>query len=317
MRLGDLYQLAINLGIEADPRGKEAVEKALQKVRDQFDKLDADEKEEFDQEKLINPYGDTRISYGDPDSEVKRLIAGVDVDVADLMLADHLRRHGNPIDLVVSHHPAGLASIHFPDVMYMQADMMQAVGVPINVAEGILAGRIDEVRRRMLPANHYRVAEAARLLGMPLMSVHTPADNNVQKLVQAHIDSRAPETLGDLIKVLKEIPEYKEAARRNTGPTVLVGKKENRCGKVAVVMTGGTGGPKADIEEFVKAGVGTVVEMHMTDEKVEEAKKHHLNVVIAGHMASDSIGINLILDELVRRGIDVVPCSGLIRVARI
>ena len=242
-----------------------------------------------------------------------RLIAGVDVDVADLMLADHLRRNGNPIELVVSHHPAGLASIHFPDVMYMQADMMQTVGVPINVAEGILGERIDEVRRRILPSNHYRVADAARLLDMPLMSIHTPADNNVQKLVQAHIDSRGPETLQDLIKVLKEIPEYKEAARRNTGPTILVGKKENRCGKIAVVMTGGTGGPKADIEEFVKAGVGTVVEMHMSDEKVEEAKKHHLNVVIAGHMASDSIGMNIILDEFEKRGVEVLTFSGLIR----
>ena len=313
MRLGDLYQLAINLGIDADPRGKAAVEKALQDIRDKFDRLDAEEREEFDQVKLTNPYGDTRISYGDPDLEIKRLIAGVDVDVADLMLADHLRRNGNPIDLVVSHHPAGLASIHFPDVMYMQADMMQAWGVPINVAEGILAGRVDEIRRRMLPANHYRVAEAARLLDMPLMSVHTPADNNVQKLVQAHIDSRTPETLQDLIKVLKEIPEYKEAAKRNTGPTILVGNKENRCGKIAVIMTGGTGGPKEDLEELVKAGVGTVVEMHMTDDKVEEAKKHHLNVVIAGHIASDSIGMNIILDEFEKQGVEVVTFSGIIR----
>ena len=68
--------------------------------------------------------------------------------------------------------------------------------------------------------------------------------------------------------------------------------REDRCR-----VTGGTGGPKADIEEFVKARVGTLVEMHMADEKVEEARKHHLNVVIAGHIASDSIGMNIILDE--------------------
>ena len=313
MRLGDLYQLAINLGIEADPRGKAAVERILQRLRDKFNQLDAEEKEEFDQEKLTNPYADTRISYGCRDTEVKRLITGIDVDVADLMLADHLRRNGNPIDLVVSHHPAGLASVYFSEVMYMQADMMEAVGVPINVAEGILQERVDEVRRRGMPANHYRVADAARLLDMPLMSMHTPADNNVQKLVQDHVDSRSPETLQDLVKALKEIPEYKEAAKRGTGPNILVGSKESRCGKIAVVMTGGTGGPKADIEEFVKAGVGTLVEMHMTDEKVEEARKHHLNVVIAGHIASDSIGMNIILYEFEKQGVEVITFSGLIR----
>lgn len=313
MRLREIYELAINLGMEADPRGKAAVERILQKTREEYEKLGPEEKEEFDQEKLTNPYADTRISYGEADLEVKRLITGVDVDVADLLLADHLRQNGNPIDLVVSHHPSGLGSVRFSEVMYLQADMMQAVGVPINVAEGILQGRVDEVHRRGMPSNHYRVIDAARLIDMPLMSVHTPADNNVQRLVQTHIDSRQPETLQDLVKALKEIPEYKEAARKGTGPVILVGKEDSRCGKISVVMTGGTGGPKADIEELVKAGVGTVVEMHMSEEKIEEAKKHHLNVVIAGHIASDSIGMNVILDEIEKKGVEIVTFSGLIR----
>jgi hypothetical protein len=33
-------------------------------------------------------------------------------------------------------------------------------------------------------------------------------------------------------------------------------------------------------------------------------------------MASDSLGMNIILDELEKKGIDIVPCSGLIRVKR-
>ena len=313
MYLREIYELAITLGMEADPRGKAEMEKILRKTREDYEKLDPEEKQEFDQEKLKNPYADTRISYGDPNLQIKKLITGVDVDVADLLLADHLRRNGNAIDLVVSHHPSGLGSVYFSEVMYMQADMMAALGIPINVAEGILQDRIDEVRRRGLPSNHYRVVDAARLLDMPLMSIHTPADNNVQKLVQAHIDSRNPETLEDLVKVLKEIPEYKEAAQRGSGPVILVGKKDNRCGKIAVSMTGGTGGPKADIEAFVEAGVGTAVEMHMSEEKIEEAKKHHLNVVIAGHMASDSIGMNIILDEFGKKGVEIVTFSGLIR----
>ncbi|NLK07173.1 MAG: NGG1p interacting factor NIF3 [Firmicutes bacterium] len=313
MYLNELYDLAIALGMEADPRGKAAVERILARTRTEYEKLDAEAKEEFDTAKLTNPYADTRISYGDSKLEVKKLITGIDVDVADLMLADRLREKGNPIDLVISHHPSGLGSVRFSEVMYMQSDMLHDLGVPINVAEGILQDRIDEVRRRGMPSNHYRVVDAARLLDMPLMCMHTPADNNVQKLVQRHVDTANPETLEDLIKTLKEIPEYKEAARLGTGPTILAGRKDARCGKIDVTMTGGTGGPKSDIEAMVKAGVGTTIQMHMSDERLEEAKKHHLNVVIAGHMASDSIGMNIILDEFEKKGVEVQVFSGLIR----
>jgi len=40
-------------------------------------------------------------------------------------------------------------------------------------------------------------------------------------------------------------------------------------------------------------------------------------VVIAGHMASDSLGLNLFLDELEQRGVEIVPCSGLLRISRV
>jgi len=33
-------------------------------------------------------------------------------------------------------------------------------------------------------------------------------------------------------------------------------------------------------------------------------------------MSSDSLGVNLFLDELEKRGIEIIPCSGFIRVSR-
>jgi len=38
--------------------------------------------------------------------------------------------------------------------------------------------------------------------------------------------------------------------------------------------------------------------------------------VIAGHISSDSLGVNLLLDELEKKGIEIIPCSGLIRISR-
>ena len=81
-------------------------------------------------------------------------------------------------------------------------------------------------------------------------------------------------------------------------------------------MTGGAGGPKEYYRLLVEAGVSTVVCMHAGKDTLDEAREHHLNVIIAGHMASDSIGVNLFLDEVEARGVAVTPISGLIRVRR-
>ncbi|HQQ25742.1 MAG TPA: NGG1p interacting factor NIF3, partial [Methanomassiliicoccales archaeon] len=80
--------------------------------------------------------------------------------------------------------------------------------------------------------------------------------------------------------------------------------------------TGGTSGPKDVYEKLAQAGVGTVVFMHIPEAHLEEVRKHHLNVVIAGHVASDSLGMNLLADKLEERGVKVTPCSGFIRARR-
>ncbi len=102
-----------------------------------------------------------------------------------------------------------------------------------------------------------------------------------------------------------------------SGPKVFVGKKQNRCGKIALTeITGGTQGSPKLYEKMAIAGIGTVVAMHISEEHKKEAEAANLNVIIAGHMSSDSLGVNLILDELEKRGIEIVPCSGLIRISR-
>ena len=64
------------------------------------------------------------------------------------------------------------------------------------------------------------------------------------------------------------------------------------------------------------AGIGTIISMHQSEEHRKEAEKYHINVVIAGHISSDSIGMNLFLDELGKKGIKILPTSGLIRYSR-
>ncbi|HZE87805.1 MAG TPA: NGG1p interacting factor NIF3, partial [Methylomirabilota bacterium] len=91
---------------------------------------------------------------------------------------------------------------------------------------------------------------------------------------------------------------------------------QSRAGKVMVWFTGGTNPAKEIYMELAKLGVGTVIDMHMKDDAIAAMRKLHINVINAGHMSSDSIGANLFFDVLEEKGIEVTPCSGLIRVKR-
>ena len=81
-------------------------------------------------------------------------------------------------------------------------------------------------------------------------------------------------------------------------------------------MTGGTSGSEDAYSKLATAGVGTLVVMHIGEKHRKEAEKNHVNVIIAGHMASDSLGMNLILDEIAKQGVEILTCSGLTRVQR-
>ena len=318
MTISEIYELAIKLGTEADPRGKNGVGKYLNRQKKAYEELSAKKKEDFDLESLKNPYSDTRILFGDPSTNVDKAMAGIDFDSGEVVLADRLNQKGEGIDLLIAHHPAGgaLASLH--EVMDLQVDLLASYGVPINVAEGMMTERVGEVRRKFGPINHYRSVDAARLLSIPLMCIHTVWDNLGWRFMADIFEKREHDTVGDVMDILRTIPEYVQAIKYKAGPTIYWGNEKNRAGKVAVAeFTGGTEGAKEIYERLSHVGIGTIISMHTSEEHREEAKKHHINIIVAGHMVSDSIGANLFLDELEKRGVAVVPASGLIRVSRV
>ena len=81
-------------------------------------------------------------------------------------------------------------------------------------------------------------------------------------------------------------------------------------------MTGGTEGPVPVMEKLADNGVGTIVGMHMSPDLRKAAEENHIHVVIAGHISSDSLGINVLMDALERKGVDIIPVSGYMRVHR-
>jgi len=313
MKIQDIQNLAIKMGMEADFRGKDGVQKLLDNKKKKFGNLPEKEKQEFDKDALENPYLDSGIYNISEDKEIKKVLVGIDISPAEILMAKEL----GEIDLVIAHHPVGKGLAQLADVMELQADVCNYYGVPINVAEGLMRERISEVARGVNSSNHQRTVDAAKLMKVNLMNSHTPCDNLAAKFLKDLVEEKKPETIGELINILKEIPEYKEAMKIGVGPKIFVGAPENRCGKIALSeITGGTEGSPKLYEKMAQAGVGTVVGMHISEEHKKEAELAHVNIVIAGHISSDSLGVNLFLDELEKQGIEIVPCSGLIRVSR-
>lgn len=317
VRLGDIYRIAVEKGMAEDKRDAEELEAVLEAVEKAYEKMDDADKAFFDTEKLTNPYVDTRINTGDPDLEVRGLLVGIDMESAEVVLADRLREKGEPIDLVLAHHPEGSGYAELHEVMLMQADLWADQGVSIAAGDALIAPRAQEIRRRIMPANHYRAVQAAELLGLAMMSCHTAADNCVNAFVQSRIDAACPRTLDDVVKVLRGIEEYADAAKKGYGPALILGDGSARAGRIVVDMTGGTEGPEGALERLSQAGVGTLVGMHYSEDHRKKAEELKLNLIIAGHVSSDTLGMNLILDEVEKAGdIKVFCTSGMVRVKR-
>jgi len=326
MNIQEIFDLAINIGIKNDPRGKKGVQDVLKLNRKEYKELSKQKQAEYDKDKFENPYSDSRILFGNKNTKIKRVLVGVDIDTAEVMLANELTKNDKKtrpeqsrrIDLIISHHPIGKALARLHEVMDIQTEVLKTAGVPENIAEGVLKERLEEVWRSISPSNHYKSVDAAKLLGIPIICVHTPADNCVWNFVNNTINQKKPKTVGEIVEVLKTIPEYKAAIELNAGPVIFAGDEKSRAGKVVVSgITGGTSGSEKIYERMSHYGIGTEIAMHIREEDRTEAIKHYINVVIAGHIASDSLGLNLIMDELQKKGIDVVACSGYIRHSRV
>jgi hypothetical protein len=317
LKLRTLYEFVINEGIKADPRSQADIKVLLASEKKKYEKLDEKEKMFFDEDRLFNPFADSRILNGDPNINVKTAIVGIDMEVGEMVLVDRLREKGTPIDLVIGHHPDGHALANFYEVMSLQSNIFAQEGVPIAIAESLTKERMAEVGRNVSAANHMQTVDAARLLDIPFMCMHTPADNHVYTYLQNLMNTKKPRTLKDILSILDAQPEYSEAKKRNAGPFILNGSIESSAGKVLVDMTGGTEGSREIFSRLAQSGISTIVCMHLSEAHYKKASEQKINVINAGHIASDNLGINLVLDKVCKKEkIKIIEASGFRRHTR-
>ncbi len=316
MNVKQVFETGLKMGIDSDPRGAKLVKKYLDTVKKDFEEMKPEEQKYFDKTLFTNPYPDSLIHYADEKASVKRVMAGIDIGGSEVILASQMNERGKAVDLVIAHHPIGKALADLHCVMDMTVDIYELLGMPVHTAEKVMEERVKEVGRGTHPINHFQIVDIARLLKVNLINTHTFTDNLVDKFIREYLDKKGPENLGDIVKVLMELPEYQEGKRRGAGPRIVNGSPKHRVGKILVEMTGGTNPSHKVYESLSRAGISTIVGMHMRDESMFKANDNSMNVVIAGHMTSDSLGMNLFLDELEKKDVEIIACGGLIRVSR-
>ena len=288
MKLSHLYHQAVKLGAQQDPR----------------------------KNTRIDSYADTAILYGAPDTQVNKILVGIDIEIGELLLADRIRQEQG-LDLVISHHPEGSALASLYEVMQLQVDLLIKVGINKAVAKEFVEERKREVERKLLAQNHMRSVDAARILDLPFMCVHTPADNHASGFIQRLLNRKKPQKVQDIVGIFMDIPEYKLAAKELAGPRIILGNPKRPVGKIFVEMTGGTEGSKYVFDKLYKRGIRTLVSMHLSEEHFKKVKDANLNVVIAGHISSDTLGLNLLLDEIEKEEkLKIIDCSGFRRIRR-
>jgi hypothetical protein len=246
------------------------------------------------------------------DGEVGRVFVGIDVDLGELLLARSLGADG-----VIAHHPIGSrARLGFPAVIERHEAQMRAEGIPAEIAREKMLERQRPVARALHTTNYDRVVDAARQLKLPSMNIHLAADLIGRQyfidFVRGVVDQGAT-TVGQLVGELKSIPEMEASLVK---PELWLGEAENPVGRWLVQMAAGTNGGAPVFRTYYEHGIDTIVAMHIDERdlrELEQLQRRQANLVITGHMPSDSIGMNRVIDALERQGLEVIAGSGVIR----
>jgi len=252
--------------------------------------------------------GDSAIYH--PGDDIQRVLIGIDIKSPELKIAKDLG-----YDVALSHHPTGgTARLRFFEVLYRHLEQMMAAGVSESVASAI----IDEVAERhkamAAMSNYDHDPSVARLLDLPYLNIHTPLDEMGRHRLQTAADE-LPETatVGELMSYFSA--SFGEFRNAETEIELRVGKPENATGKVVVSHGAGTNGGYSVAKAYFEHGVDTVIYIHC---RPEDSKKliqdfgFTKNLIVTGHIVSDSIGINPYISELRELGLEVTTMSGII-----
>ena len=231
-----------------------------------------------------------------PGKRIRRVLFSLDTGPSEIILAKQ-----SGYDLLIGHHPVGPARLTFSKVVRRHIDFMLEKGVPRREAEEAVRELTTRIEVRAHASNYLHDVEFARKVKMPYMNIHLPIDQITREFLLTAIGRSRAKTVGGLIEDLGRIPEFKKA---KTKIALRMGHPADPLGKWVLLFAAGTNGGYPVAKAYYKHGMDTVIYLHIDPEELQKLRRESLgNLIILGHTAGDSIGINIFLNELRKRGI--------------
>lgn len=243
-----------------------------------------------------------------PGRGIRRVLVGIDIGTAELLLARQLG-----CDAVVAHHPVGMRHQMAP-VYRRHVELMIAHGIPRETAEAAVRERMEELETSGHSDNYDHVISVARLLNIPFLNLHAPCDEAGRRILQGVIDetlARTPHArLQEIVEALGQLSEFQKA---ETSIWIAMGEPDAPAGKVVMVHGALTNGGYAVARTYFEHGIDTVAYIHIAPGELSRLRQEGRGqLLITGHIASDSVGINPWIAELEARGIEVIRISGIL-----
>jgi hypothetical protein len=230
-------------------------------------------------------------------NNIKKVLLTIDADPAIIMLA---KEQG--YDAVIAHHPIGKSLLNFHKVFDRHIQYMLSYGVDEELAIKAVNALKQKVMLRTHTSIYTHTIAVAEMLDMPLLNIHLPCDELMRLKIIDVLDNI--EKVSDIINNIKKIPEF---ANADTEPLVVYGDADNKVNRYAIVIAAGTNGGAEIAKLYFVADIDTVVYLHISNEEIAKLKASTIdgNLVILGHLAGDSLGLNIFADVLEKEGLEV------------
>ena len=242
---------------------------------------------------------------------LRKVLVAIDVGVSELLLARNL-----DCDAVIAHHPAGgKAKLEGYKVFLRHIDQMRRAGVPLGVAREAVKNKYRTLGLQHHPDNYDQTTSAAKKLGMPLVSIHSPCDEIGRKMIVREIgDLDEDSTVQELVSRIGSFPEFQKAKSRIE---VRLGSSRQKTGKVAISHACFTNGGYDVARAYFQHGTGTLCYIHISEPDLTKlASENSSNLIILGHIASDWLGINSLLHELEKNDAEFIAITDLYQPSR-
>ncbi|MCX6355076.1 MAG: Nif3-like dinuclear metal center hexameric protein [Candidatus Aureabacteria bacterium] len=234
---------------------------------------------------------------------IKKILFGIDVFNSDIIAAKD-----NGYDLIISHHPPNKTyTARFCSEIKDQVKLLINAGVSEKRASAIVEPIVEKFYNWNRDKDHNEVISLATKLEMPLMNIHQPCDELGRRYLQDithQIGNDA--TVEDLMFRFSQIREVQQSGEKIE---LVCGDSSNRLGTTIVVHGVGTNGGYPVATALFEVGVDTVIYIHLLPYQKKEkdllSKENKRNVILTGHYASDSIGINIFIRKLEELGAEV------------